>query len=122
VVSLPSRISSASPRLKRSSPFAVDVPSDQIGVSGCPGRSVMASALARSAKGCRASAAVIDGSTEPTMAAPNPAISSRRSGRKIRFVMPDADHFPLDMSSRRGYVPGGFQRAIFLLRTGGPML
>jgi len=36
--------------------------------------------------------------------------------------MPNADHFPLDMSSCRGYAADGPFMTIFLLRTGVPML
>jgi hypothetical protein len=36
--------------------------------------------------------------------------------------MPDADHFPLDMSSGRGYAATGLMMTIFLLRSGVPML
>src|ERR1700681_3998289 len=38
---------------------------------------------------------------------PAPATSSRRPSRKMRSVMIDADHFPLDMSSWREVRPGG---------------
>src|SRR6202040_1379824 len=43
----------------------------------------------------------------PRAGAPPPAPSSRRPSRKMRSVMIDADHFPLDMSSWREVRPGG---------------
>jgi len=53
-----------------------------------------------------------------------------QSGHQFASVKPDnsvchnadADHFPLDMSSRRSYVPGSSEMAIFLLRTSWLML
>ena len=107
-----------SPRLNREAALGGEVPNDQIGVSGAPGRSATESALACSVSEDRASAAAIDGNAGLTMAAAKPPISLRRSGRKMWFAMPDADHFPLDKSSRDGYL----EMAIFLLRTGRPML
>ena len=115
-----SSIPISSPRLNRSAPAPR---SAQIGVSGCPGRKAMSPASAVNRRDLCPSAAAIPGRAGASAVAPIPAISSRRSSRKIRFPMDRCGSFSGCYVKRPLVLPEEASKtAIFLLRTDGLML